>query len=251
MRPARAPGWLLVGLLWLQAAPSLASDPHALWRIVHGGCEPDERAHGSPAPCALVDEAGGYAVLKDRAGREQFLLIPLARIEGIEAPVLRDPGTADFFADAWAHMDLVEQRLGRRLPREDLSVAVNSAYGRSQDQLHLHMDCLRRDVRDRLRALAGGIGPHWASLPGTLAGQRYRALRIGQPTLDAAHDPFRLLARSLGEGERAMGRHTLVLVGTVAPRPGFILLDGEADLLRLDRGAGEDLQDHACAVAGG
>jgi len=44
-----------------------------------------------------------------------------------------------------------------------------------------------------------------------------------------------------------MAHHTLVLAGaSFAGQPGFILLDDRAE--GLDRGSGEELQDHGCAL---
>ena len=45
--------------------------------------------------------------------------------------------------------------------------------------------------------------------------------------------------------------NTLVLVGATLPTAasGFVLLDDHADLAAGDRGSGEELQDHSCAVA--
>jgi CDP-diacylglycerol pyrophosphatase len=64
----------------------------------------------------------------------------------------------------------------------------------------------------------------------------------------AGVDPLRILATSTQQGAAELGRHTLVVAGAVFEdrAPGFILLDGRADLWSLDRGHGEDLQDHAC-----
>jgi CDP-diacylglycerol pyrophosphatase len=47
-----------------------------------------------------------------------------------------------------------------------------------------------------------------------------------------------------------MGRHTLVLVGaSFAPdQLGFVLLDDAAEPATGDRGSGESLQDHDCAL---
>jgi CDP-diacylglycerol pyrophosphatase len=47
-----------------------------------------------------------------------------------------------------------------------------------------------------------------------------------------------------------MGHHTLVVVGMLfaGDVPGFILLDDHADPAHGDRGSGEELQDHACAL---
>ena len=237
---------VLVGLLLLAAVPGRSADPHALWTIVHGRCVPAARSGGVPGPCAVLDQRDGYAVLKDRVGAEQFLLIPTARLAGIESPALLRAGGPNYFADAWSQAALVGRRLHRELPREDLALAINSAYGRSQDQLHIHIDCVSRPVRAALAAGLDAIGTGWHPMP--LAGHRYRARRIVGAAL-GANDPFRLLAASLDDPAHQMGRHTLVLVGARFPAAGFILLDDEVDLPRLDRASGEELQDHACAVA--
>lgn len=249
MRAARATALLAAGLLL--AASAQAADRHALWRIVHGACVPDEQARRLPAPCAVVDEAHGFAVLKDQHGREQYLLIPTARISGIESPELLRPDAPNYFAEAWSEMRLVEARLPRPLPADDLSLAINSAYGRSQDQLHIHMECIRPAVHAALQSELGRITTQgWRALPTQLAGERYRAMQIEGSAL-ASTSPFRLLAASLADPASQMGHHTLVLVGAPPPAHGFILLDGRANLLLLRLGSGEALQDHDCAIARG
>ncbi len=260
MKKARALPWtrsrlalrihsVLLGLLLLLLpVAGWAGDPHALWRIVHERCVPDAQRDGDPSPCAVLDQRGGYAVLKDRVGAEQFLLIPTARLSGIESPELLREGVPNYFADAWSQAALVGGRLHRDLPREDLSLAINSAYGRSQDQFHIHIDCVSRPVRAALSAGLGAITTEWRALAVPLAGHRYRARRIVGAALGAT-DPFRLLAASLDDPARQMGRHTLVLVGARLPAPGFILLDDQVDMPHLDRASGEELQDHSCAVA--
>ncbi len=229
------------------AAPvAHAADPSALWKIVDRRCVPDETMHARPEPCAAVDLAQGFAVLKDIRGREQYLLIPTRRLGGIESPELLQPQTPNYFADAWTQVRLVEARVGHGLPREDLSLAVNSAYGRSQNQLHIHIDCIGMAAHAMLRSQAGRIGTGWSVLP-PIGGTRYRAMYIPGETL-GAHDPFHLLAASLHDPHGEMGRHTLVLVGTAMPQPGFFLLDGEIHRLRLDFATGENLQDHTCRI---
>ncbi len=256
----------LVAALLLAAAcagaPARAADPDALWEIVHGRCVPDQRAHRLPAPCVAVDlhggEAAGTAVLKDRRGASQYLLMPTARITGIESPLLLAPGGANYFAAAWQAAPLVGERLHRTLPRQDLALAVNAVTGRSQDQLHIHVDCIRPDVRAALDRAEPGIDGQWRALPQALAGHRYRAVRLSGPALGDA-DPFRILAASLPDPAAEMGGHTLVLVGDVHDgRPDFVLLDGQASLLarmlwshvRIGSGSGEELEDHDCRIAG-
>ncbi|MET0331942.1 MAG: CDP-diacylglycerol diphosphatase, partial [Dyella sp.] len=43
----------------------------------------------------------GYAILKDHHGPAQYLLIPTARITGIESPLLLRAGAPNYFAAAW------------------------------------------------------------------------------------------------------------------------------------------------------
>ncbi|MEJ0066521.1 MAG: CDP-diacylglycerol diphosphatase [Caulobacteraceae bacterium] len=160
------------------ALPARAADPDALWNVVSGQCVPNQQARQDPGPCVSVDLAGGYAVLKDQSGATQVLVIATTRITGIESPALLDPAAPNYWADAWAARHDVEQFAHREIPREDVALAVNSIYGRSQDQLHIHVDCIRPDVRDALNTAIDRIGPKWAPLDVSLAGHRYKAMRI-------------------------------------------------------------------------
>jgi CDP-diacylglycerol pyrophosphatase len=225
-----------------------ATDPDILWKIVHGRCVVDETKFGHAAPCAVVDLAKGFAILKDIVGKTQYLLIPTTRITGIESPAVLTPATPNYFAEAWNQIGLVDARLGRTLPRQDLSLAINAVAGRTQDQLHIHIDCIRADVRDALARHAKAVGKTWAPFSEPLAGATYKAIRIDGTTLAA--DPFELLADDEPGARAAMGAHTLVLAGETFAGgvPGFILLDNHADPAAGDMGNGEALQDHSCQV---
>ena len=232
--------------LCLLGSATAQADPNALWTIVHDKCVVDEQQHHDPAPCSRVDlvrgEGGGFAVLKDLVGERQYLLIPTARIAGMESPELLNPGAMNYFGAAWQARSFVEQRAGGTIARDWMSLAVNSAAARSQNQLHIHIDCVRADVHDALHSAAGAIGPVWAPLPAPLAGHSYWAMSVGGTDLDA--NPFTLLADGLGGARADMGLHTLVVVGTTDPsgRPGFVILADRADD-DSDAG-GEELQDH-------
>jgi CDP-diacylglycerol pyrophosphatase len=231
-----------------------AADPDALWKIVHDGCVPNEQQHRDPTPCALVDlhggVANGYVLLKDIRGRTQYLAIPTARVTGIEDPQLLAPDAPNYFADAWAGRSYTARAVGHALPRDALSLAVNSPYARSQNQLHIHVDCLRPDVRAALRREAPAIGGHWAPLPTPLAGHRYWAMRVFGNELGAAN-PFKLLADGKPGAGAAMREQTLAVVGAdfAGGRPGFLLLDDRLNLATGDHAGGEELQDHTCALA--
>jgi len=245
---------IALGVLMAAATAAHAADPDALWKITHDKCVPNEEQHGDPAPCALVDLEGGvaqgYVILKDLVGDTQYLLMPTAKITGIEDPVVLAPGTPNYFADAWKERHFTETAAKRDLPRDDLSLAVNSMYGRSQNQLHIHIDCIAPAVHDALQKNITAIGEKWAPFPEPLAGHRYGAIRVPSEDLDAAN-PFILLADRVPGARDAMSKETLVVIGENFPggKPGFVILAGEADPANGDHGSGEELQDHSCALA--
>ena len=207
---------------------------------------PDEQQHQHPALCAEVVLDPGYAVLKDIVGNTHFLLIPTARISGIDDPAILAPGAPNYWDAAWRVRHFTEQRLGHALPRDVLSLAINSAVARTQDQLHIHIDCVRADVHAALAAHKDDIGISWSAFPVALVRRHYRAMRVDQPELDGI-DPFRLLAASIPADE--MRWHTLVVVGAFFDSaPGFIILDDRANLAVGNHASGEDLQDHECAL---
>ncbi len=220
-------------------------DPGALWRIVHDQCVPDQLAHGDPAPCAEVDLGGASSVLKDLVGATQFLLIPTQRVTGIEDPAVLVPGAPNYFAAAWRARSFVDERAGATLPREWVSLAINSASARSQDQLHIHVDCIRPDVHAALSEHGAAVGPDWTPFPVPLAGHRYDAMSISGEDLDAAN-PFVLLADGVPGAREDMASRTLVVVGSLGAdgRPGFVILTDRADAATGDQAEGEQLQDH-------
>lgn len=254
-----------LGAFWLHAAAvaiallgsarsGQAANPDALWNIVHGQCIPDQQQKGDPAPCALVDlqqgEIRGYVVLKDIVGATQYLVIPTARVRGIESALLIAPDAPNYFADAWRERGYTERAAQHPLPRDMISLAINSAYGRSQNQLHIHIDCVGSDVRAALQRQLAAIGDSWAPLPEPLVGHPYRAVRVLGDALDGTN-PFALLADSIPGARVAMGEQTLVIVGAefASGQPGFIILTDHVNPATGDRASGEELQDHGCALA--
>ncbi len=243
--------------------PPVHGGGQTLFRILHDQCVPNERARGNPAPCALVvmdqrgdqsgDQSGdqnggaarGYVLLKDRVGVAQYLLMPTRRITGIEDPALLEPEGVNYFARAWDQRTVLDARLGHPLERTRVSITVNSIYGRSQDQLHLHLDCLDADVAEALRR-ADDIGGPWSRAVVTLKGRRYHLRWIEGDR--APPDLFELLAQEMPGARGNMGAWTLALVGAQrrGGAPGFVALAARADPLRGDRGSAEELQDHSC-----
>ncbi len=171
----------LIAAMTLLALPARA-DRMALWNIVHGQCAAHAEAGQGPAPCERIDLAKGddqgVALLKDRVGIAQFLAIPTRRVTGVEDPFVLDSAAPNYFAFAWAARDALAARLQRTLPRQDVSIAINSAFARSQDQLHLHLDCLDPDVAGRLAANLASLDDNWRPMAEPIKGRVYWARRV-------------------------------------------------------------------------
>ena len=163
-------------LLALAAAPAGAqscSNPDlkrcVLWKFVHDQCVPEQTAHQTlTLPCVKVDLATGYVIFKDRTGPNQFLAIPTEMVSGIEDPKILAPGAPNYFCQCLASgTDLVFEDA---MPREDIGLAINSKDGRTQDQLHIHIDCLLPDVViAAVRKNAAAVTDKWAPFPVNLA----------------------------------------------------------------------------------
>ena len=234
---------IAAGLIALK--PALA-DRMTLWNIVHGACVVHVDAHQGPAPCVDVDLEDGVALLKDLVGVAQELAIPTRRVTGIEDPFLLTPAAPNYFVYAWKERSALEALLKKPAPREAVGVAINSLYMRSQDQLHLHIDCMDREVEATLKDHLGEIGGAFKPLPVPLKGRTYVARRVSEAEL-AANSPFQMLAEGVDGARSQMGAWSLILVGaTLDGAPGFLLLADHAD--PVGGGHAEWLQDHECST---
>jgi CDP-diacylglycerol pyrophosphatase len=192
--------------------------------VVQQRCVPHWLRQRDPAPCASV--SAGFALLPDRKGGAHFLLIPTATIRGIESPEARAAGAVNYFDAAWSARAALADKIGHAVPRVAVGLAVNSIRSRSQDQLHIHVSCLRADVARALAGAAGAIGPRWS--PVELEGNGYLAMRLVGERLGVAN-PFRLLAENLDDADKSMAEFTLLLAGfDFKEGPGFLLLAGRA-----------------------
>ncbi|OWQ58676.1 CDP-diacylglycerol diphosphatase [Stenotrophomonas maltophilia] len=244
--------FLLSSLLLLSACASAPPPPahsDALWRLIERDCRGPEGPRGD---CLHVETAADRrdVLVKDVHGDYQFLLMPLDKVSGIESRSLYQRGAPNYFAAAWQARSHTEQALRQPLPRNVASLALNSPHGRSQHQLHIHVDCLRADVLQALDTHAAALGSRWAPLPVLLRGHQYQARLLAGAELTA--NPLNLLAYDLA-GVDDVGQWSLVVAGrdAVQGAPGFILLATRVDAGTGNEASAEELQDHACSVLTG
>ena len=222
-----------------------SSNPNALWNIISQKCLPNQQSNGKPAPCAQVDEQQGFVVLKDMNGPLQYLLMPTARITGMESPALLEPATPNFFSQAWAARHYMAEKYGKPIDDSNVSLAINSQYGRSQNQLHIHISCLLPEVKNRLIKDGAAMGYDWQELPDKLLGHTYLARKVTPAELNQ-RGAFRILAEGVPEADKKMGHFGMAMVSLQGGD--FLLLASERDLLKLNNASTEEIQDHDCKV---
>ncbi|TKC81235.1 CDP-diacylglycerol diphosphatase [Trinickia terrae] len=236
---------LLVALASTGCETIASADPNALWDIVHFDCVPAARDTSKTGLCASVDLKQRFALLKDRNGAAQHLLIPTDRVTGIESPLLLGPDAPNYWTDAWTARSFVEASIKKPLPDNLIGLEVNSKYRRSQEQLHIHIDCMHAEASAALEHHRGDPPGQWTW--DTIGGSRYRIMRVASPAFD--FDPFDIVARDRsGAAEMAMQTILVTGAGPQAANDGWLILNSGTDI---DGGSGsaEPLLDHACAIA--
>jgi CDP-diacylglycerol pyrophosphatase len=217
------------------------ANPDALWHIVSASCMSAYRDSKGNGLCTQVS-ADGYVILKDIRGKSQYLLMPATRVTGIEDPALQQGDPPNYWRYAWDNRHYVSDALGRPVPDELMSLALNSPYGRSQNQYHIHLDCTSRATRQSLAAHDHDAPGVWTNA--TLNGHFYQVMRVQAETA-ADVDPFALALQQARAARQSMSGHTLFM--TSAPG-GFYIVDGyyAPGGPRVNPGSAEELQDHGC-----
>jgi CDP-diacylglycerol pyrophosphatase len=227
----------VVSALGLAANSCAAADRDALRRIVQEECLVHWAQQHSPVPCERIGE--GFAVLADRKGGAHFLLIPTRTMSGIESPEVLEPGAPNYFEAAWQARDQLAAKIGHDVPRGAVGLALNPKHSRSQDQLHIHIECLRADVAASLQAASAHLTSAWSAV--SIAGWHYDALRVMGEELGA--NPFHLLADRAPQAKAALEDYTIIVAGMqFMEGAGFVVLAGTGL-------AGELLLDSSCAAA--
>ncbi len=227
---------------------SLPTGRGALRQIVQTQCVLGWKQRRNPAPCERVTlydpnaSDAGYAVLQDPAGGAHYLLVPTQTMTGLENSELLDPDAPNYFAEAWRARDLLAKSIGHAVPRTDVGLVVNTERARAYDQFHIHIECLRQDVADELRAASSRITDSWA--PVKVGATTFQAMRIASDSLDGSNLYESLASLNPGASQR-LRDYTLIAVGAqLVSGPGFIILAGTGP-------TGDILLDSTCEVAGG
>ncbi|QCE33185.1 CDP-diacylglycerol diphosphatase [Acetobacteraceae bacterium] len=209
-----------------------AHNPSALWHIVAHRCakNPEHK------PCLAYNRQQDYALLKDIAGKAQVLLIPLQRLHGVESPALGDPQTPNYLQSAWEARNILSKITQHPISDEDVSLSINSQFARSQNQLHIHISCLKKSVAHQIHDL----DPEHLPESIILKGNPYHI----HLTDTLQESPFLTLNKEKHFDPDKMKKETMVV--TAAPGKRFYILTSEVNFLHFNWGSGEMLQEHNC-----
>lgn len=130
------------------------------------------------------------------------------------------------------------ERYGKPIDDGDISLAINSEYGRTQNQLHIHISCLLPAVKQRLAQIGPDFIEQWQPLPGGLLGHDYLGRRVTPAELEQ-QGAFRLLASGLPRADGRMGSFGLAM--TALPDGDFLLLATERSLLPFTTASAEEI----------
>jgi len=199
---------------------------NGLWRVVHNVCAPVSKVTGLPLPCLAIDRDKGFATVSAPGDDAHIVVTPLVRVSGVESPDLLLPGAPNYWADAWSQRDWISKGAGRDLGWNDLGMAINSRPSRTQDQLHIHVACVRPDVRDAVDQAARLHGQKgWFAVDLRPLGlDRFRARLLKADAID--DNLFALVASEVPRARDYMALQAIGLLGHEDGHSGkgFVLL---------------------------
>lgn len=218
------------------AVCTISRGPNALWQLAQC-CS---RSLAGNSDCREYDAKDEYIILKDNAPTkpEAYLIIPTKRVSGIEDPQIFRQPFLDFWQDAW--------QVSHKYPGQPASrtaLAINSVHGRTQNQLHIHISCIKPEVSKTLASRDHEIGMDGAQ-PITLElpphGNPYRVVKV--TGLTGKNSPWEVI-QSMPGVKRHMAEQSIAVVRSLKAGEYYVL---DTYSHGTDWGAAEELLDETC-----
>jgi CDP-diacylglycerol pyrophosphatase len=231
-----------------------AAERRALWQVVRA-CVADYLTTGASFPCLAVTISDGIdrgsVVLRPPFGAPDTILAPTRKVVGVEDPWLQSPASPNYFAAALRASAFVKKPDGSGPKLDEIALAVNSRFMRTQDQLHIHIGCASPRVQRQLRLLTPSMKVgEWARLDTLVPGSELWAMRTGQSDLNGI-EPFRFAAARFAVGDSDLARLMISVVGTrVANRNELVLfVANDGPQPRGGRYLAEEVVDPECLAS--
>ncbi len=207
---------MTTAILLLAAGAAEAGDRNRLWSVVRT-CASAYRLMGVAFPCLEVELPEnnlnlGYAVLRPLQS-DDLILSPTRETAGVEDPFLQSDLAPNYFAAAWRARSFLKGPDGEPPPRDGVVLAINSRVARSQDQLHIHIGCLRPNSRRFLEEAARRMPLNeWTRVGPVVPHQVYFGERVREADFERLN-PFRIAAHGFIGAADHPGRLMVMVVG--------------------------------------
>jgi|SRR5208283_813693 len=248
---------LVVAALSSFASPIRAQSPPREAPPVVAGC-PEYRFNllkvanhcaryaGRDSNCPAHQWAEPYALAKDSDLRKKshaYLIIPTARVTGIEDSQILSKTYDNLWIDGWHS----SHNLGQHT--EWTGLAINSCYNRGEDQLHIHVSCVDPKLAKKLPTILDY--PQFKTV--NLKDHKYEATKVSGLTGD--NNPFKVVeqrecANAGTDLSACMAKQSIAVIG-----PGDAEHDGHYYVLNnpyagphTRTGHAEELLDQNCSA---
>ncbi|MEH2464340.1 CDP-diacylglycerol diphosphatase [Nostoc sp.] len=219
-----------------------------LWNKVQK-CIGNQQEIHKPEPCLSVDINNKYVVANGNKPVD-YLLVPTDKISGIEASQISQLSSRNYWQYAWekaTDKDYIRSKAPQAKNREQIGLAINSKQARRQDQLHIHMSCIKKIVSDELEK-----GEKTSEITDRFKSQKYMNLEgnnysirlLKNDSLSNKNNPFFLVKEFVGQTK--MEEQSIAVVGR--KQGGFYILKTQSDAQSGYKAVAEKLLDEDCST---
>ncbi|MGP1958190.1 MAG: CDP-diacylglycerol diphosphatase [Arsenophonus sp.] len=217
-----------------------------LWKNINQKCISKFINSKLELPCIKINKQYRYVIYKDIKGILHHLFIPLDKISGIESPFLQRKNTENYFILAWKNRELFIKLLNKPFNEKFLSLAINSKYGRTQEQLHIHLACLKHQVFLKIKKNEDIITNNWKPLNEKINNHQYLAIKVSWLDINKT-SPFIYLKKYVKKHNDDIAYYGLAMIPSNQKNE-FILLAIRSKFLHFNFGSAGEIQDYQCKL---
>ncbi|MGP1938976.1 MAG: CDP-diacylglycerol diphosphatase [Arsenophonus sp. ET-DL9-MAG3] len=217
-----------------------------LWETINKQCISQFKNNTLKSPCIKFDKQHKYVIYKDIKGKLHYLLLPLDRISGIESSILQQKNTENYFILAWQNREHFIKISKKPINEQFLSLAINSKYGRTQDQLHIHLACLKHEVFQKIKENEDILTNNWQPLKKRINNHQYIAIKVSWLDINKI-SPFNYLKKYVTECGDNISYYGLAMIPSTEKNK-FILLAIRLKFLYFNFGSAGEIQDYQCKL---
>jgi CDP-diacylglycerol pyrophosphatase len=102
--------------------------------------------------CSYVSSKYNYVIVEDGNEKKKpvaYPIIPIAKVTGIEDAKIYDKPYLNYWESGWAYVVQNQLKPAAHQNHKIVAMAINSKPARDMNQLHIHLSCVRADIKGR------------------------------------------------------------------------------------------------------